>query len=67
MGVRNKKTVTTNKMEVTVFCDVGPCTLIDVNRRFRGAYCLRHQGIASETSVRICEKTATFTLVAVRI
>jgi hypothetical protein len=27
---------------MAVFCDVGPCSLVDINRRFRGAYCLRH-------------------------
>jgi hypothetical protein len=26
------------------FWDVAPCSLIDTDRRFRGAYCLHHQG-----------------------
>jgi hypothetical protein len=29
---------------VTVFCDVAPCSLVEVYRRFRDAYCLHHQG-----------------------
>jgi hypothetical protein len=27
-----------------VFWDVAPCSLVEVYRRFRGAYCLHHQG-----------------------
>jgi hypothetical protein len=26
------------------FWDVAPCILVEVNRRFRGARCLHHQG-----------------------
>jgi hypothetical protein len=29
---------------MTVFWDVAPCGLVEVNRRFRGGYCLHHQG-----------------------
>jgi hypothetical protein len=31
-------------MKMTVFWDVSPCSLVEVYRRFRGAYCLHHQG-----------------------
>jgi hypothetical protein len=31
-------------MKFKVFWDVLPCSQIDVDRRFRGAYCLHHQG-----------------------
>jgi hypothetical protein len=31
-------------MKITVFCDVEPCSLVEVCRRFRGASCLHHQG-----------------------
>jgi hypothetical protein len=27
-----------------VFWDVAPCSLVEIYRRFRGAYCLYHQG-----------------------
>jgi hypothetical protein len=49
---------------MTAFWDIVPCSLIEVDRRFRGSYCLHHQGdhasiialimdalYASETSV----------------
>jgi hypothetical protein len=29
---------------VRVFWDIAPCSLVEINRRFRGAYCLHHQG-----------------------
>jgi hypothetical protein len=29
---------------MTVFWDVKPCSLVEVYRRFRGAYCLYHEG-----------------------
>jgi hypothetical protein len=28
----------------SVFWDVAPCSLVEVYRRFRGVYCLHHQG-----------------------
>jgi hypothetical protein len=31
-------------MKVTVFWDDVPCSLVETGRRFRGAYCLHHQG-----------------------
>jgi hypothetical protein len=37
--------------EYKVFCDVVSCSLIGVNRRFRGAYCL-HQGDDDEITRR---------------
>jgi hypothetical protein len=32
------------KPKMAVFWDVVPSSLVDTNRRFRGAYCLHHQG-----------------------
>jgi hypothetical protein len=32
-------------LKITVFWDVAPCSLVEVCRRFRGAYCLHHQPI----------------------
>jgi hypothetical protein len=29
-------------MKITVFCDRAPCSLIEVDGRFRGAYCFQH-------------------------
>jgi hypothetical protein len=31
------------KMKMTVFCDVAPCSLEDIDRLFRRANCLHHQ------------------------
>jgi hypothetical protein len=31
-------------MKMAVFWVVSPCSLVDVFRRFRGSYCLHHQG-----------------------
>jgi hypothetical protein len=51
---------------MAVFWDVPPCRLADVHRRFRGAYCLHHQGderlmmeavSSSETLVNIYQTT----------
>jgi hypothetical protein len=35
-------------MKIKGFWDIAPCSLVGVHPRFRGAYCLHHQG---ETSV----------------
>jgi hypothetical protein len=31
-------------VKMTVLWDIAPCSLVEVYRRFRGAYCLHHQG-----------------------
>jgi hypothetical protein len=31
-------------LKMTVFWDVASCSLIELNRSFRSAYCLHHQG-----------------------
>jgi hypothetical protein len=36
--------LTEASMKFTVFWDVAPCSHVEVDRRFRGAYCLHHQG-----------------------
>jgi hypothetical protein len=30
-------------MKMTAFWDVAPCSLVEVDRRFRGVYCLHYQ------------------------
>jgi hypothetical protein len=56
------------KMKMAVLWDVAPCSLVETDRRFRGAYCLHHQG--RSVSIRLhgstFQKTAIFMLVAVR-
>jgi hypothetical protein len=29
---------------MNVFWDVAPCSVVEIDRRFRGAYCLHYQG-----------------------
>jgi hypothetical protein len=38
--------LTAASMKLTVFWDVALCSLVEVYRRFRGAYSLHHQGVA---------------------
>jgi hypothetical protein len=35
--------ITSADMKMAVFCDVALCTVVEIDRRFRGAYCLLHQ------------------------
>jgi len=35
--------LTTASMKIRVFWDAAPCSLVEVDRRFRDAYCLHHQ------------------------
>jgi hypothetical protein len=48
-------------VKVTVFWDTAPCSLVEVERRFRGAYCLHHQGdlIALEAE-RVLDTSVNF-------
>jgi hypothetical protein len=39
-------------MKITAFWDTEQCSLVRVDRRFRGAYCLNHQGEEAESSFR---------------
>jgi hypothetical protein len=31
-------------MKIAAFWDIASCSLVEVDRSFRGAYCLHHQG-----------------------
>jgi hypothetical protein len=53
---------TVASMKMTVFWDVAPCIVVEVYRRFSGAYCLHHlsderSSETSETSVDFCRTT----------
>jgi hypothetical protein len=37
---------------MSVFWDIAPCRLVGVDRRFRGSYCLYHQGTLTMEAVR---------------
>jgi hypothetical protein len=46
--------LTTESMKLRAFWDIAPCSLVGVDRRFRGAYCLHHQGDeSSPTPLRL--------------
>jgi hypothetical protein len=36
--------LTATSMKMTALWDISPCSLVEVDQRFRGAYCLRNQG-----------------------
>jgi hypothetical protein len=36
--------LTATSMKTSVLWDISPCTLVGIDRRFRGAYCLHNQG-----------------------
>jgi hypothetical protein len=51
--------------KTTAFWDIAPCILVEIDRRFRGAYCLHHQGDESSYclmmgAVRISETSVYF-------
>jgi hypothetical protein len=52
--------------EFRVFWDVVPCSHVEVDRRFRGAYCLHHQGDSSMEAVRTFETSVHFNVTARR-
>jgi hypothetical protein len=50
-------------MKVTVFWDVAPCSLVKIDRRFRAAYCLHHQGDRQTTWCNIPDDSYLLSLV----
>jgi hypothetical protein len=44
--------LTAASMEIAVFWDVAPCSLVEIYLRFRDAYCLNHQISFYETTQR---------------
>jgi hypothetical protein len=39
---------TRRPLKMTAFWDISPCSLVEVHRLFRGAYCLHHEGGESD-------------------
>jgi len=54
--------LTAASMKFRVFWDVAPCSHVEVDRRFRGAYCLHHQGALMMEAVRTSETSVNFNL-----
>jgi hypothetical protein len=42
--VASFQVLTAVSMKMTVFWDAAPCSLVEIDRRFRGTYCLHHRG-----------------------
>jgi hypothetical protein len=56
--------LTAESMKTTAFWDVARCSLIEVDWRFRGAYCLPHEGGRLHGSI---SQKALMTVVSVRL
>jgi hypothetical protein len=54
--------LTAASMKFRVFWDVAPCSHIELDRRFRGAYCLHHQGGDRIEAVRTPETSVHFNM-----
>jgi hypothetical protein len=54
-------------MKMTVFWDVAPCSLVEIYRRFRGAYCLHHQGDHSVQNILSYLKIKTYATMGVKL
>jgi hypothetical protein len=52
--------LTAANMKFRVVWDVPPCSNAEVDRRFRRAYCLHHQGALMMEAVRTSETSANF-------
>jgi hypothetical protein len=59
--------VTSSNVPMAAFWDILPCSVIEVERRFRDAYCVQHEGVdggsrvlISETSVYLCDTTRRY-------
>jgi hypothetical protein len=39
--------LTAASMKMTLFWDVAPCSLVEIDRHFGGTYCLHHQEVGS--------------------
>jgi hypothetical protein len=46
-----KQVLTAASTKLTVVSDVAPCSLLEIDRRFRSAYCLHHQGVGNDIPV----------------
>jgi uncharacterized protein (DUF305 family) len=53
---------TKNFVKIRVFWDVAPCSQVDVDRRFRDAYCHHHQIALTMEAVRTSETLVNINL-----
>jgi hypothetical protein len=47
-------------MKMTAFWDIAPCSLVEVDRRSRDAYCLHHEGDISSIIALTMETVSTY-------
>jgi hypothetical protein len=47
-------------MKAAVFRDIAPCSLLDIDRRFTGAYCHHHRSVSTRLHGTTSQKTAIF-------
>jgi hypothetical protein len=47
-------------LKITVFWDVEPCSMVEIDRRFRDAYCIYHLHWPDDGAVIASETSATF-------
>jgi hypothetical protein len=43
-GLATFQVLKATSIKAAVFWDVAPCSVVDTSRRFRGTYCLHHEG-----------------------
>jgi hypothetical protein len=54
----------TSRRNTTAFWDIAPCSKIEVDRRFRGAYWLHHQNDPNDNAVPTSETSVYFNFTA---
>jgi hypothetical protein len=47
-------------LNMAAFCDIAPCSLVEVERRFRDSYCLHHHGSLMMEAVSTSETSVYF-------
>jgi hypothetical protein len=55
---------TISSLKMAVLCDVAPCNLVDIDRRFGGTYCLhhRHDVGSSNHFLNVCQDLPDYTV-----
>jgi hypothetical protein len=52
--------LTATSMKIISFWDVASCSLVEIGRGFRGAYCLRHRSALMIKAVSTSETSVNF-------
>jgi hypothetical protein len=54
--------LTAASLKITAFCDIEPCSVVEVDRRFRGVYCLHQDHYLMMEEVCISETSIFLTI-----